>query len=340
MEKLDELKQFLSTPKKVAIIPHRKPDADALGSCLGLYWFLKAHGHEPVVVSPTDYPKFLHWMPGNETVKIYTESAQKQECEQLLAQADLIACLDFSGLNRIEVLKDLVSESKAQKLVIDHHHGKENFADFELWDTKAAATAELIYDFMKLFGREDLLTVDIASCLYAGIMTDTGSFKFPNTSPKVHRSVAEFLELGIDHARIHRLIYDNARLGRLQLLGFSLCHRLEVLPQFRTAYFALSEEDLMQYGYETGDTEGLVNYALSVENIVFAVLFIEDRGHVKMSLRSVGDFAVNEIANEHYNGGGHNNAAGGRIKGSLGEILNHFIGILPDHKKDLLAVKN
>lgn len=340
MEKLNELQVLLSTPKKIAIIPHRKPDADALGSCLGLYWFLKAQGHSPTVVAPTDYPKFLHWMPGNETVLVYTDAAQKADCEKVIAEAELVACLDFSALNRIEKLEEPIRKSTAPILMIDHHHGKEGFADFELWDVTAAATAELIYDFMQLLGKKELLTVDIASCLYAGIMTDTGSFKFNSTTPKVHRTIADFLEMGLDHARIHRLIHDNARLGRLQLLGFSLCHRLEVMKQYRTAYFALSEQDLMQYDYETGDTEGLVNYALSVEDIVFAVLFIEDKGYVKMSLRSVGDFSVNEIASAHFNGGGHFNAAGGRIKGSLGEVINMFIELLPEHKEALLAVKD
>lgn len=340
MENLNQLKDFLSTSRKVVIIPHRKPDADALGSCLALWLFLKKKGHQPVVISPTDYPRFLNWMPGNSEVVIYNNGSSKPKADQLIAEADLVVCLDFSSLNRIDQMTASVAKSQGKKLLIDHHIGKEDFADFELWEVSAAATAELMYDFIEMMGGEALIDLDIASCLYAGIMTDTGSFKFPNTSAKVHRTVAKLLDLGLDASRIHRAIHDNSTFGRLQLLGFALCNRLKVLPEYRIGYFALTEADLLQFDYETGDTEGLVNYALSVENIIAAALFIEDRGHVKMSFRSIGDFSVNELANQYFNGGGHKNAAGARMEGSLPDVVNRFLDLLPQYQSQLLAIKD
>jgi phosphoesterase RecJ-like protein len=335
MEKLDSLKAFLSEPKRVVLVPHRKPDADALGSCLGLMWFLRRMGHDAHVVSPTDYPQFLDWMPGQGEVLVYGDEQQQPQAEALIAQADLIGCLDFSALSRIEAMEKPIARSAAKKLLIDHHRGKEDFADFELWDIGAAATAELIFDFIDLLGRRDLLNLDIAACLYAGIMTDTGSFKFPSTSPKVHRIVADLLELGLDAPAIHRAIHDSNSLGRLRLLGFALCNRLQVLPEYKTAYFALSWSDLQQFNYQTGDAEGLVNYALSVKGMVMAALFVEDRGFVKMSFRSVGDFSVNDLARDHFNGGGHLNAAGGRQDGPLKGAVDKFLALLPQYGEAL-----
>lgn len=340
MENLDQLKKMLANPLRIVILPHRKPDADALGSCLALWLFLKKLGHQPVVISPTDYPHFLHWMSGNSEVIIYNDGSSKPKADTLIAEADLIACLDFSALNRIDQMTASVASSKAKKLLIDHHIGKEDFADFELWDIKAAATAELIYDFIVMLEGEHLMDIDMAACLYAGIMTDTGSFKFPNTSAKVHRTIAHLLDLGLDASRIHRAIHDNSSFSRLQLLGFSLCNRLKVLPEYRIGYFALTEADLMQFNYQTGDTEGLVNYALSVQNIIAAALFIEDKGHVKMSFRSVGDFSVNDLAREYFNGGGHKNAAGARMEGSLPSVVNRFLDLLPQYQSQLLAIKD
>ncbi len=328
MQNLAELKSLLSSPKKVAIIPHRKPDADALGSCLALSIYLQKKGHTTFVISPTDYPEFLNWMPGNEEVVIFDED--QTLAETLFFEADLIFCLDFSGVNRVESMQPLLVNAQQPIVVIDHHQGKEDFAQFELWDTKAAATAELIFDFIQMMGDSSLLDIPIAENIYAGIMTDTGSFKFSSTSSKIHRIVADLKDLGIDSARIHHLVYDTSSEDRLRFLGFALSEKLVVLPEYNAAYFAISAEELDRFSSRTGDTEGLVNYALSVKGISIAALFTERKeGGAKMSFRSIGDFSVAEIANKYFGGGGHKNAAGGMITDkSLDEIVQLFKEVL------------
>ncbi|MEN7549011.1 bifunctional oligoribonuclease/PAP phosphatase NrnA [Rapidithrix thailandica] len=328
------LKEFLSNPKKIIILPHRKPDADALGSCLALSAYLRKAGHTTTVISPTDYPKFLFWMPGQKEVLIY-ENGKQNKAKKLIEEADLAFCLDFNELSRIEQLGELVAKAKLKKAVIDHHQGNIDFADYYLHDPKAAATAELVYDFIQLDGGSQHLDKKIAECIYAGIMTDTGSFKFPSTSSKIHRIIADLMDLGINASRIHRLVYDTSTENRLRFLGYALHQNLTFLPEFKTGYFALSKKELKEYKTETGDTEGLVNYALSVKGIRLAALFSEKEGFTKISFRSVGDFSVAKLAAEHFNGGGHVNAAGGIYYKSLQETVDTFVKILEQYKEEL-----
>jgi bifunctional oligoribonuclease and PAP phosphatase NrnA len=306
---LEPLRALLQVPRRVVIIPHQKPDADALGSSLGLAnWLLKG-GHTVHVVSPTDYPRFLNWLPGhNALVTIYQPRTNHAEVAGWFAKADLIFC---------------------------HHEAKQDFAHFEYWRVSAAATAELIFEFIGLMGGASQVDAPIAECLYAGIMTDTGSFKYPATSSRVHRIVAHLLDLGIDHTTIHRRIYDTNSEDRLKLLGFALNNRLQVLPQHRTAYFALSKADLFQFNYQVGDAEGMVNYALSVEGVVLAALFKEEEDHVKISFRSVGDFSVNDLSRAEFNGGGHKNAAGGKLPTTLQAAVDKFLTLLPHYQPQL-----
>lgn len=335
MPQLKAFKTLLSSPKDIVITTHHKPDADALGSSLGLAGFLKKWGHRVTVITPSDYPDFLSWMKGNEEVMIFNENGNEAIAAKLVADADVIFCLDFSSLNRINELGELVRKSKAIKVLVDHHLDPEDFADYAFWSTDAAATAELVYELIEDVGGSHLIDKDIAECLYAGIMTDTGSFKHSNTTVNVHKITAKLMEKGADNAKVAKLVYDTNSVERLKFIGFALSERLVILSKYKTAYFAISEEDLIRFKSRTGDTEGLVNYALSIKGIVMAALIIERDGEVKLSFRSIGEFPVNEIAKDFFEGGGHRNAAGGKSNLSLDDTVKKLISILPQYKEQL-----
>lgn len=329
MKDINALKAFLDTPKKVIITTHSNPDADALGSSLGLYHFLKGRGHDVDVVTPTDYPQFLHWMQGNEEVIVYDDT-KADRIKTMINQTDLICCLDFNGMGRIKSLGPLVAQSPAKKLLVDHHLNPEEFADFELWDKTAAATAELIYDLILLLDGKEEITVGIAEALYAGIMTDTGSFKHNSTSAKIHRTVAELMDIGVDINRVSRLIYDTNSLNRLRFIGYALMEKLVVDAENKVAYFVINAEEHERFHLKSGDTEGLVNYALSIQGIHIAAIIMERNGEVKMSFRSVGNHAVNDFASQYFSGGGHKNAAGGISDLPLDETVDKFKSLIPN----------
>lgn len=339
MQDLQAFKELLSSPKKIVITTHTKPDADALGSSLAWAGYLRKKNHQVHVITPTDYPRFLAWMPGNDDVIIFNNGQEKRSA-QLVNEADIICCLDFSSLKRINELGDIVRDATACKVLIDHHLEPEHFADFEWWDTKAAATAQLIYELIVDMGDKQDVNVEIGECIYAGIMTDTGSFRHPSTTHKVHLISAELIELGVETNKIHRLVYDNNTEAKLRFLGFALLQKLVVLPEYRTAYFAITADELQRYHSQTGDTEGLVNYALSIENIVMAAVLIEriesNVRTVKMSFRSTGEFSVNDFARKYFDGGGHRNAAGGKSDLKLDQTIQKFLSLLVEHKESLL----
>ena len=334
MQNIDLLKSKLSQPSKIVITTHVKPDADALGSSLGMANYLIKKGHDVEVITPSEYPKFLHWMKGNDQVKVFNADKPEPTVDALM-NADIIMTLDFSVLSRINEMGEMVRASKAFKVNVDHHLEPEDFADFTLWNTGAAATCELCYELIVELGDEDQIDPDIADCLYAGIMTDTGGFRHPNTTQNVHEVVAKLIGRGANNSKVSKKVYDQNSENRLRFLGYALSNNLKVLKEYRVAYFALTEKELSAFNSQTGDTEGLVNYALSIEGITLAVLFKESEGGVKMSFRSVGDFPANEIASKYFNGGGHRNAAGGRIDGSLENTLSKFLEIIEIYKPQL-----
>lgn len=334
MHNISALKELLQHPKQILITTHHKPDADALGSSLGLAGYLKKKGHQVTVITPSDYPAFLNWMEGNDDVIIY--SAENDELVQkIVRQVDVIFCLDFSALCRINEMGEYIRQAPATKVLIDHHLEPEDFADIVFSDTTAAATAELVFEVIRDLGDEHLIDVKIGECLYAGIMTDTGSFRHPSTSRKVHLIIAELLHIGVNTSNIHRLIYDSHTESRLRFLGYVLKDKLTVLREYKTAFIAISAQELKDYNSKTGDTEGLVNFALSIEGVVFAALIIDRGEAVKMSFRSVGDFSVNDFARKHFNGGGHRNAAGGISHLSLEETTQKLISLLPLYENQL-----
>jgi len=332
---LAALKQLLASPQKIVITTHHKPDGDAMGSSLGLYNYLIQQGHHVTVITPTDYPAFLSWMPGNSEVVIYTEETEK--AAGLIAAAGLIFCLDFNALSRINDMGILVGESKAFKVMIDHHLEPEDFDDFRHWDINACATAQLVYDFIaNELQNPKLINKDVATCLYTGIMTDSASFRLPNTTSAVHRIVANLIDLGAVNWRIHELVYNSASESRLRFLGHCLVNCLEVLPEYNTAIISVNNHDIQKYEVDTGDTEGIVNYALSMASIKLAAFIVERSDRVKLSLRSKGEFPANEICKKYFNGGGHRNAAGGHSNDSLEQVVQEFKTILPEYKKLLI----
>ncbi|WP_215225382.1 DHH family phosphoesterase [Echinicola shivajiensis] len=336
MLELESFKKLLSSPKKIVITTHHKPDADALGSSLGMGNYLKKKNHEVSVITPSDYPSFLYWMKGNDEVLNYEDKGHQEEIAKKVAAADMIICLDFSCLKRIHELGELVRESKAVKVNIDHHLDPEDFADFRYWSTEAAATCELVYDLIVKLGEKDLIDSDIADCLYSGIMTDTGGFRHPNTTKHVHCVTAELIGLGADNAKISRLIYDTNSVNRLKFIGFALSRRLVIHTDLNTAYFWISKRDLKKYDSRTGDTEGLVNYALSLDGVKIAAMFTERKDGVKISFRSTEDVAVNQFAAKYFDGGGHKNAAGGKSDLSLKETIEKFEKLIKDNQQRLL----
>jgi len=339
MEKdtISSIKSLLSTPQHIVIIPHKNPDGDAIGSTLALSHYFTMKGHKPVVIAPNDYPEFLKWMPGEEAILKY--DSQTIRCNQEIEKSELIFTLDFNALGRIGDMGLIVEASKAKKIMIDHHQQPEDYADFMYSDVSMSSTCEMIYNFIEMLGDASLIDQDIATCLYTGIMTDTGSFRFASTSSHTHTVIGKLIETGIKNSEIHNNINDSNSYERMQLLGCALGN-LKVIPEYHTAYITLTQEELNKFNFKKGDTEGFVNYGLSLKGVRFAAIFIESHQDkiIKISLRSKGDFSVNDVARTYFEGGGHTNAAGGKSDLSLKNTVDKFISILPDYQKELQSL--
>lgn len=334
MLKGKEFLEELSRPKKIVITTHHKPDGDALGSSLGLYHWLLDNGHQVHVILSSDFPSFLDWMPGFEKLIYYP--SQPEVARQHFDEADIIFCLDYSAIGRTNMLEPLIRSAKASKWMIDHHLEPEDFADVTYWDANAAATAQLVYTFItNICDDPKGVTQTIASCLYTGIMTDTGSFRFKSTTSAVHQIIAKLIDAGAKNWEIHEHIYNSSTENRLKFLGYCLLNCLEVIPEYNTAIFSLTRDDLEKFSITTGDTEGLVNYALSIKGIRLAGLFVDRTELIKLSLRSIGEIPCNEICKKHFNGGGHLNAAGGNSNEELQTVVNRFKSILPEYQNYL-----
>lgn len=334
MQNIQLFKDFMGQTRRVVIVTHHKPDADALGSSLGLAGYLKKKGHAVTVVTPSDYPEFLHWMTGHKEV-LALEKANASVISEKINSAEIIFCLDFSALNRIQDLTEVVRNAPGKKVMIDHHLQPEDFAEFVKWDVKSASTAGLIFNLICELGDEHLIDATIADSLYAGLMTDTGSFRHSNTRYEEFMIASHLVKLGANPTKVSKLIYDTSTVERLRLMGFVLSEKLRVLPEYKTAYMTLSAEELKRFGSQTGDTEGFVNYGLSIKDIKLSVMIHERKDSVKLSLRSLGDFSVNEMARKHFEGGGHRNASGGSSALTLDQTLQKFLSILPEYKNQL-----
>ena len=316
------IEEILKRSKKIVITTHQSPDGDAIGSSLALFGYLVKKGFDVSVVVPDNFPKFLKWMEGADDIHVYDYA--QNVVEGLIFEADLIFSLDYNDLTRVGGVGDLIEKSTAYKAMIDHHLNPVDFADWMCSDTSSCSTAQLIYNFIEDFNDLDLIDNQIAEGIYCGIMTDSGSFRFPSVQAKTHLIAADLINRGLNHARVHELVHDVNTLPKLHLLGFALNEKLRVLPKLPVAVIAISSEELSRFSYKKGDTEGLVNYALSLEGVEMAAFIKEDDKKVKMSFRSKGDIAVNEFSSQYFSGGGHKNAAGGVSFTSFEETVKLF----------------
>ncbi|HOZ76964.1 MAG TPA: bifunctional oligoribonuclease/PAP phosphatase NrnA [Ferruginibacter sp.] len=334
MQAINQLYPMLTTPKKVVVTMHQKPDGDAMGSTLGLYHFLIQLGHTVTVISPTNWADFLTWMPGIKTVLDFER--QTAAAEKLIDEADWIFCLDFNTLSRTKKMEEKLNKATALRILIDHHQEpqEEKFA-YGASDTSKSSTCEMVYDFITGSGHEDKINVAVAECLYTGVMTDTGSFRFPATTAAVHTMVAGLKSKGIDHSKIHEHVYDNFLENRFRFIGNVLLNRMEVYYEYNTALIAIPQSDLIKFGITTGDTEGLVNYPLGIKGIKLAAIIIDRGEERKSSFRSKDGFDVNVFARKYFNGGGHMNASGGQNKEPLEEVVKKFVQAMKENKEQL-----
>ena len=330
----EELKGFLKKQRNIVVVGHRNPDGDAMGSTLALSKYLNSKGHNATVVVPNEYPEFLHWLPGSD--ETYRFDWQNSQSQREIKNSDLIFLLDFNALHRVgSDMQNTLEKYPNDFAMIDHHQQPDD-VKYMYSDVEICSTCQMVYQFIEMNNDLDLIDAAIATCLYTGIMTDTGSFRFRATSSKTHRIIADLIDKGAQNDKIHNNVYDANSYGRLLLLGQALSN-LKILPEFKTAFITLTEVEKKKFDFQKGDTEGVVNYALSLKGIIFAAIFIEDKEQniIKISFRSKGAFSVNELSRNHFNGGGHDNAAGGKFEGSMEEVTQFFKELLPTYKNEL-----
>lgn len=314
---------------KIVITTHFKPDGDAIGSSLGLYNYLKNCGIDSVVIAPSDYADFLDWIPGNDKVIVYEDS--KELSNKLIAESQYVFCLDFNTLSRVGGLQDGISNSTAEVILIDHHQDPDKFDSQRFIEIGASSTCELVYHYIAQHLGVERVDNVVGECLYTGLITDTGSFRFGSTTSTTLKVAGNLVDLGVVPSKIYNNLFDNNRLIRLQLLGYFLSQKIEVIENGKVALASLTLSELEQFEVKTGDTEGFVNYGLSIDGVEMSALIIDRGPLVKMSFRSKHDFACNEFANAHFSGGGHRNAAGGASKIGLEKTLEKFKTVIKDY---------
>lgn len=337
MKPIQDIFSFLNDSKKIVITTHQKPDPDAMGSSLGLYHLLIQLGHEVQVISPTNWAAFLNWMPGCECVLDFERETEKSRVA--ITQAEWIFCLDFNTLSRTKKMMSDLDSASAKKILIDHHREPE-IEKFEwgISDTGKSSTSEMIYDFICNSGHAEKVNLDIMQCLYAGLIGDTGSFRFASATETVHQMVADFKRKGLQHTIIHERVYDNFLENRFRFIGHILLNRMEIDYELNTALIWVTKQDLLRYDIKTGDTEGLVNYPLGIQGIRLAALVIDRDEKRKWSFRSKGDFDCNTFARTFFNGGGHYNAAGGERDESLEENVQLFKKVIREYQSQLQTI--
>ena len=329
-----ELNSFLETSKNIVIIGHRNPDGDAMGSTLGLKHYLDKKGHRTTVVIPNGYPDFLQWLPGSENT--YRFDRQNSQSQKAINTSEIIFLLDFNALHRVGHDMQGTLEKYPNDFAMIDHHQQPDEVKYMYSDVEICATCQMVYQFIEMNNDLDLIDEEIATCLYTGIMTDTGSFRFRSTTSSTHRIIADLIDKGAQNNKIHNNVYDSNSYGRLLLLGQALSN-LQIFPEYKTAFIILTEAEKKKFDFQKGDSEGVVNYALSLKKIIFAAIFIEDTEQktIKISFRSKGCFSVNKFSRNHFNGGGHDNAAGGKFDGSMEEAIQSFKKLLPTYENEL-----
>ncbi len=321
-KQLLQTKQQIEKAKKIVIVTHISPDGDALGSSLGLYHYLQSMGKEVKVVVPNAFPYFLKWMEGASDIVVNTYIPDV--AERMIKNADLIFCLDFNTLKRIGILGEHVEQSLAKKILIDHHLYPDNTFDVAISYTKISSTCEIVFRLLTELGDFDKISTVVAECIYTGMMTDTGGFTYNSNDPEIFEIISLLLKKGIDRDHIYRKVFNNFSDQRFKLLGFTLSQRMKIYPEHKASLIYLTKEDQKQFTLSKGDTEGFVNYPLSIKDILFSVFIREDDEMIKISLRSQGSFPCNEFAADYFNGGGHLNASGGEFYGEIGNAIALF----------------
>jgi phosphoesterase RecJ-like protein len=334
MQPITEIIPLLQKPRTIVIVMHQKPDADAMGSSLGLYHILITMGHQVTVISPTNWADWLGWMPCADKVIDYELNTARSN--ELLNRAEWIFCLDFNVLHRTRKMTEPIRKAPGIRILIDHHQQPESevFA-YGISDTSKSSASEMVFDFIESASLGARINQDVAECLYAGVMTDTGSFRFSSASASVHRMAAVLKDTGLDHSKVHENLFDNFLENRLRFIGHALLNRMEVMYEYNTALISIPWKDLVKFQIRTGDTEGLVNYPLTIQGIKFAALIIDRDEEIKCSFRSKGGFDVNQFARNYFEGGGHRNAAGGRSSNTLEETTQRFRALVKENALQL-----
>lgn len=331
---LEEIRKLLDEKQQnIIIVSHRNPDGDAIGSSYALYNYLIKLGHKVNVVIPNSYPQFLNWIPGIKNTLVF--EWHKKKCIELFKSCNILFTVDFNDLKRIKEFEQYLMPTKSFKVLIDHHPNPGNFANLSIADTKVSSSAELVYLFLKELGHNEFFDKEIAECIYTGIMTDTGCFSFNSSQKQTFEVMGELLEYGLDKDKVYSMVYNNYSYDRMKLLGYCLDEKMVYFPEYNAAYISLSQEDMKKHNFRVGDSEGFVNIPLSIKGVKFSVLFTEKENIVKVSLRSKGDFAVNTIASEYFDGGGHANAAGGESNQNMEKTIAKFEEILEEFKDQL-----
>lgn len=331
MKPIADIFPVLGTPQKIVITTHYKPDADAIGSSLGLYHYLTLLGHQVQVIAPSEVPDFIQWMPGCDTVINY--EANTKVANDTIDNCNYIFCLDFNSPNRVRTLEPKLREAQQEKILIDHHlEPALDFFSYGESDSDKSSTCEMIYDFIVQHNGQDRINKEMMQCLYAGCMTDTGSFRFPATTASVHEMIAYFKHKGLNHSTIHNAIYDSYSVNRLKLMGHVL-NNIDMNEEEQYAIMSLSLSDAQKFDVKSGDTEGFVNIALSVKNMQVAIFLTErQKKEVRISFRSKGDIDVSEFARKYFGGGGHKNAAGGISFDGLEATINKIKTLISTKK--------
>jgi bifunctional oligoribonuclease and PAP phosphatase NrnA len=325
-----KIKQTISDSDQFCIITHTNPDGDAIGSSLGLFHILNNLGKKVTVIVPNDYPEFLQWLPGNEDVLHFNR--QKSQCCKSFAETKVIFCLDFNELSRSNDINQEIKKSTAFKILIDHHPYPEDVFDLQISDISVSSTAELVLETIIETGLESYLDKNSATCLFTGLMTDTISFNVNCSTPRTFEIAAKLLSYGINKEEVHQKVFDNYSVNRQKLLGYMLLNKMIILPEYSTGYIWLSKQELKEFEFQQGDSEGFVNYPLSIKGVNFAAFFMEREDHIKISFRSRGNIPVNTMMSENFSGGGHKNAAGGdEYKLNLEDTLQKFLSLLPKY---------
>jgi phosphoesterase RecJ-like protein len=336
--KVEQIQQLLSSPRNIAIIGHINPDGDTVGSALALAFFLRKTGHQCQILIPDNLDYTLQWLPEADKITIYKK--KPEQAKEYIADADVIFCVDYNNLDRIGDMTQLVrNNTKAPRILIDHHLYP-NFAEFDIVisTSNTSSAAELTYELIKAFDKPELMDSDIATALYVGIITDTGALSYACENTSVYRAVAELIDMGINVQQIRSNLYNIFPESRLRVMGYGLYVKMKILKSLRTAFIVLTQEELKLLHYQKGDTEGLVNFCITMKNIIFGCIIIEQTDRIQLSFRSRGNFDVSQIATKHFEGGGHKNASGGSSYTSLEKAVAKFEAVLPQYRKELLEV--